>query len=92
MAKEKQVYVYRPYDILNPDAKFYIEDIKSCLTCKYCIDVIWDYTNGPYMTICGISKNDINTCNSYEDDGEEHEIVTLVQCENGKWKEKKEEK
>ena len=24
----------------------------SCFFCKYCTDIWWDYTNGPYMWLC----------------------------------------
>lgn len=25
---------------------------RSCLFCRRCTDVLWDYTNGPYLFIC----------------------------------------
>ena len=25
---------------------------RSCLFCEHCMDVFWDYTNGPYMFFC----------------------------------------
>ena len=30
----------------------YIIPDKSCVTCKHCTDVLWDFTNGPYCFIC----------------------------------------
>lgn len=30
---------------------------RSCLFCGNCTDVIWDYTNGPYMFLCDIGKD-----------------------------------
>lgn len=28
----------------------------SCLICKNCSDVLWDYTHGPYCVICALDK------------------------------------
>lgn len=40
----------------------------DCVFCKYCIATFWDYTNGPYITICGLnySRHD---CNNFEKKG-----------------------
>lgn len=29
-------------------------DTASCLLCKHCTDVFYDYSNGPYMTMCDL--------------------------------------
>ncbi len=53
----------RVKDVKDEDAKEYIindffTDIKvtahkrSCFFCEYCPDIIYDYTNGPYMFFC----------------------------------------
>lgn len=26
---------------------------RSCFFCEYCTEIIWDYTNGPYVFFCG---------------------------------------
>ena len=28
----------------------------SCLICKNCSDIFWDYTHGPYHVICALDK------------------------------------
>ena len=41
------------YVWVRSDGKVYgLKTRKSCLICKHCTDIFWDYTNGPYMTIC----------------------------------------
>lgn len=40
--------------------KVYLARERSCLFCKYCDDIIWDYTNGPYLVSCEKYK-DIET-------------------------------
>lgn len=40
---------------------------KACLFCDNC-DIVWDYTNGPYMFTCDAGKNcDEQEHNIYED-------------------------
>ena len=50
---------------------------KSCVFCKNCTDVIWDYTNGPYMFFCEkdplaerelTEKGYAGECEEFEDD------------------------
>ena len=31
---------------------FGLKNKKSCLICKHCTDIFWDYTHGPYMLFC----------------------------------------
>ena len=31
---------------------------KSCLFCSHCSDVVWDFTNGPYMITCDLGLMD----------------------------------
>ena len=35
------------------NGKTYEAHKRSCLFCKHCTDIFYDYTNGPYMFICG---------------------------------------
>ena len=55
--------------LLDPDvdlAPFYLEETgrsyffprKSCPFCRYCGDLLWDYTNGPYCFFCEIGLDD----------------------------------
>ena len=39
--------------------KKYFARVKSCFFCNNVCNIIYDYTNGPYMVICGIDA-DIN--------------------------------
>ena len=40
----KRIYECEYYKVSAPD--------KSCLFCKHCTDVFWDFTNGPYLFFC----------------------------------------
>lgn len=49
---------------------------RGCLFCKHSTDICWDFTNGPYMVICELQKeNDqdmptsgcIGECEYFED-------------------------
>lgn len=31
---------------------------KCCLFCQHCADVFYDYTNGPYMTLCELNLDE----------------------------------
>lgn len=55
---------------------------RACLFCKKCRDLIWDYTNGPYMFFCDkdvdgekdlTEKGAIGKCDIFEEDYEEVE-------------------
>ena len=56
MDKRKYVLSENPYFAVNGPAT-------SCMFCKHCTDVFWDYTNGPYMFMCDL---DIDTNDGYE--------------------------
>lgn len=43
---------YTLYDFGFPAMKIKVKNPKDCIFCDHC-DVFWDYTNGPYMLICG---------------------------------------
>ncbi len=60
---KKRPYECEFYKVLAPD--------KSCLFCKHCCDVFYDYTNGPYMFFCN-TDGDTNqgafaNCNKFEE-------------------------
>lgn len=47
----------------------------SCLVCKHCTDVFWDYTHGPYTLICEynnfpdcIEQHGRATCDKFEEE------------------------
>lgn len=42
---------YKLFECEN--GKTYGAHKRSCLFCKHCTDIFYDYTNGPYMFICG---------------------------------------
>lgn len=55
---------------------------RACLFCKKCRDLIWDYTNGPYMFFCDedvdgekdlTDKGAIGKCRYFEEDYKEVE-------------------
>lgn len=45
---------------------------KSCLFCKHCTDVYWDYTNGPYLLCCDknldIKAGSKGKCKDFEEE------------------------
>ena len=44
------------------------ENDKDCLFCKNCSDVLFDYTHGPYMTLCRLGKDTHQeNCDRFED-------------------------
>lgn len=46
----------------------------SCLICKHCTSVCWDYSNGPYMTFCELEV-DMESCNTFELREECEEVI-----------------
>lgn len=61
----------------NGEVKIKVHDDNDCLFCKHCEDVFWDYTNGPYMMICGKQREEVNnfrqgehTCELFEENDE----------------------
>lgn len=32
----------------------------SCLVCQHCTDFFYDYSNGPYLALCELSKSNAN--------------------------------
>ena len=41
-----------------PDGRKFGAHKHSCLFCKHCSDIFWDYANGIYEIICDINWND----------------------------------
>lgn len=39
---------------IQATGKQYVARETSCLFCKYCTDVFWDYTNGIYLVYCAL--------------------------------------
>lgn len=50
----------------------YIVKDTSCLVCDHCTDIFYDYTNGPYMVVCGIHDIPITdgSCKDYKQEKE----------------------
>lgn len=44
---------------------------QHCVFCKHCTDLLYDYTNGPYMFMCDLENvyYEERTCEEFEDDG-----------------------
>ena len=42
---------------------------KCCAFCSHCTDLLYDYTNGPYLFLCDIDRkpSEWQTCNEFED-------------------------
>ena len=62
----KRKYVVEPgFTIWAPE--------KSCLFCRKCEDIIWDYTNGPYCFSCeeDTKSGAIGECDYFEENYEE---------------------
>ena len=34
------------------NGRTYLCHPRSCFFCEHCVEIIWDYTNGPYMFPC----------------------------------------
>lgn len=47
---------YKQFDCEN--GKSYYAPETCCLFCKHCTDIIYDYTNGPYMVCCDLCASD----------------------------------
>ena len=58
------------------NGKYYTGPPKSCLFCRHCIDIFWDYTNGPYLFFCEL-RLEPNDCNDFEDDPDNPDIMEV---------------
>lgn len=56
----------KPFKCEN--GKNYIFPEEHCVFCKYCTDIFWDYTNGPYMFICDVDGGKYTTCGKFEEE------------------------
>ena len=52
MSDEKLIYFLHDSPFINPKPVKIKAPANSCLFCIHCTDVFWDYTHGPYLTIC----------------------------------------
>ncbi len=49
--------------------RVYSFPVNHCVFCKHCDDIIYDYSNGPYMFFCELDK-EYKTCDgAFESDG-----------------------
>ena len=50
--------------VLSATGRKYVAREGTCLACKYCSDVFWDFTNGPYMAFCskGFVWSEVSIC------------------------------
>ena len=44
---------------------FELKTRKSCLICKHCTDIFWDYTHGPYMLFCEKEESNLPEGTNY---------------------------
>lgn len=52
---------------------FVLCDEKDCVFCEHCTDIFWDFSNGIYLRICELEKEQINgNCEHFKEvqDGE----------------------
>ena len=53
---------------------------KSCLFCRKCDDIIWDYTNGPYSFFCEEDTDgakDLSECEYFEENYDEIDVQNM---------------
>ena len=59
--------VKKPFECENGHT--YLFPSKHCVFCKYCKDLLYDYTNGPYMFLCDLGCEDGHeTCGKFEEE------------------------
>lgn len=69
--------IYTIHDPVCGELKYKCKCETLCVFCSHCTDVFWDYSHGPYMVICDLSRpeteehNYRNTCKDFDDDYEE---------------------
>lgn len=49
---------------------------KCCLFCEHCVDILWDYTSGPYFMMCEIRESCYpegfeGKCSDFKEESEE---------------------
>ena len=49
------------------NGKVYLLPEKHCAFCEHCTDLLFDYTNGPYLFICNLGK-EYENCDSFKED------------------------
>lgn len=59
--------VKKPFECANGHT--YLFPSKHCVFCKYCKDLLYDYTNGPYMFFCDLGCEDGHeSCGKFEEE------------------------
>jgi hypothetical protein len=67
------------------NGKTYGAPAKCCLFCTHCDSVIYDFTNGPYMTHCTLDLDEDagweGTCDSFKEEVLDKEYINDEACE-----------
>lgn len=59
----------KDFELESQPGKVYKLFDTHCAFCKYCTDIFWDYTNGPYMFLCKFGiKSDGSGCEKFIDE------------------------
>ena len=58
----------KPFECSN--GRSYQLPERHCAFCKYCTDIFFDYTHGPYMFFCNLGHDDFETCGKFESEDE----------------------
>lgn len=64
---DKLVFLFDFYGLAR--ACHFPDNLTSCYVCKHCSDIMWDYTNGPYMSCCDLKLDPKRGCKEWEWDG-----------------------
>ena len=59
------------------NGSYYVGPQRSCLLCKHCTDLYWDYTHGPYMFFCELGLDVSMDCDKFEDDTDNPDIMEV---------------
>ena len=78
----------RQYEI-EEIGRVYLLPVHHCVFCKYCNDLLYDYTNGPYMFFCDLGLEPTITettceCPKFEDSGYVFDIDPIEYAERRK--------
>ena len=55
MTREQEIQ--NGYKKFEGDGYTIIAHPKSCFFCKHCVEILFDFTNGPYMFVCDKEKD-----------------------------------
>ena len=57
----------KPFECAN--GRVYLLPKNHCGFCKHCYDILYDYTNGPYMFFCDLEcEGGHETCGKFEEE------------------------